>query len=70
MIFDGHGNFTEADGAITLTVLPAEEREEGHDTALLTVRGKDHDLTAAQLRRVAAACNEAAIQLDRAAGLW
>lgn len=42
------------DGALALTTLPGEE------TALLTVRGKDHDLTESQLRELGAACVAAA----------
>lgn len=56
-------NMTFLDGGITLTLLPEEERE-GTDTALLTVRGKDHDLDAATCRKLAASLREAARQLD------
>lgn len=54
------------DGAILLTTLPPSEREpEEVPTSLLTVRGKDHDLTAADLRKFSKACLRAADSLEK-----
>lgn len=52
-----------SDGTIMLTWIPAEDGCDG-DTALLTVRGKDHDLTADQLRALARAATRAADSIE------
>lgn len=48
----------EITDSITLTVC------DGDDTALLTTRGKDHDLTVAHLRAVRDACDEAIRRIE------
>ena len=54
------------EGAIILTALPPSEREPGETpTSLLTVRGKDHDLTANDLRIFARMCLRAAASLEK-----
>ena len=53
----------EDDARIQITVLP-----DGGPTGLLTVRGKDHDLTAVQFRALAAAATQAAEWLEKVGG--
>jgi len=50
-------NKTMKDGAITITVA-------GPDTALLTVRGKDHDMTSEELLELSATLKHAAWLLN------
>ena len=75
-----HSTYDALDGALMLTASPPEEaeawaveyaRQHGEPvepiwppTALLTVRGKDHDLTAEQLRDLGRACMEAADRIE------
>ena len=54
------------EGSLMLTTLPPSEREPGEvPTSLLTVRGKDHDLTADDLRHLSNMCLRAAKSLEK-----
>jgi hypothetical protein len=54
------------EGAIQLTTLPPSEREpDWPSTSLLTVRGKDHDLTVSDLRKLSKMCLRAAASLEK-----
>lgn len=67
-VVDSDGGWTAApkgikDLSIMLTWCPSAA-DGGPDTALLTVRGKDHDLNVDQLRALAMAANRAADAID------